>query len=132
MRLLLDTNIVSDLMRHPHGLAAAQLAAVGESAVCTSVIVAVELRYGAAKKGSVRLTAQLELVLGALNILPFEPPADRSYGWIRSALETKGQLIGGNDMLIAAQALSLGYAVVTDKEAEFSRIDGLQVLNWLR
>ncbi len=132
MRLLLDTNIISDLVRHPNGIAAARVAAVGEDAVCTSVIVAAELRYGAAKKGSARLTAQLEQVLGALEVLPFEEPADQAYGRIRSRLEAAGRPIGGNDMLIAAHALSLGYAVVTDNEDEFKRVEGLEVLNWLR
>jgi tRNA(fMet)-specific endonuclease VapC len=132
MRLLLDTNIVSDLMRHPNGRAAARIADVGEDTVCTSIVVAAELRYGAAKKGAARLTAQLEQILGALDVLPFEAPADQVYGRIRSELEATGRLIGGNDMLIAAHALSLGYAVVTDNETEFRRVQGLEVLNWLR
>lgn len=132
IRLLLDTNIVSDLVRHPHGRAAARLAAVGEAAVCTSIIVAAELRYGAAKKGSARLTAQLEQILGALEVFPFEQPADQAYGRIRARLEAAGRLIGGNDMLIAAHALSLGHAVVTDNDAEFRRVEGLVVHNWLR
>jgi len=132
MRALLDTNIISDLVRHPAGRAASKLAALREGDVCTSIIVAAELRYGAAKKGSARLSAQLEQVLAALDILPFEAPADRAYAAMRSGLEAKGQLIGGNDMLIAAHALSLGYAVVTDNEAEFRRVEGLQVVNWLR
>jgi tRNA(fMet)-specific endonuclease VapC len=132
MRLLLDTNIVSDLVHHPNGVAAAHVAAVGEDAVCTSIIVAAELRYGAAKKGSARLTAQLEQVLGALEVLPFEEPADQAYGRIRTELEAAGRPIGGNDMLIAAHALSLGFAVVTYNEDEFRRVEGLEVLNWLR
>ncbi|TMJ93698.1 MAG: type II toxin-antitoxin system VapC family toxin, partial [Alphaproteobacteria bacterium] len=63
---MLDTNIVSDLVRHPHGRSADRIAEVGEQHICTSIIVAAELRYGAAKKGSSRLTAQLEAVLDAL------------------------------------------------------------------
>ena len=64
---------------------------VGETNVATSIIVAAELRYGAAKKGSARLTAQVEAVLGALEVLPFEDPADRVYGVLRAGLEQKGQ-----------------------------------------
>ena len=60
MRYLLDTNIVSDLVRRPQGRIAQHIREVGEAQVCTSVIVAAELRYGAAKKGSQRLTGQLE------------------------------------------------------------------------
>lgn len=132
MRYLLDTNILSDLVRNPQGAVADKIAEVGEDAVCTSVIVAAELRYGAAKKGSERLAVQLERVLGALQILPFEEPADRAYGELRVQLEAAGTPIGGNDMLIAAQALAAGCAVVTDNTREFDRVAGLTVVNWLR
>ncbi len=76
MRYLLDTNVVSDLVRNPQGKVAQRIRKVGEARVSTSIIVAAELRYGAAKKGSARLSAQLEAVLSALDVLPFEPPAD--------------------------------------------------------
>lgn len=105
---------------------------VGEAHVCTSIIVAAELRYGAAKKGSPRLTAQVETVLGALEVLPFESPADAAYGELRARLEQTGRPIGGNDLLIAAQVLALGYTIVTDNEREFARIDDLPCENWLR
>jgi tRNA(fMet)-specific endonuclease VapC len=132
MRYLLDTNIVSDLVCHPQGKIAEHIRTVGEEHVCTSIIVAAELRYGAAKKGSKRLTTQLEAVLDVLDILPLEAPADAVYGSIRTQLERKGQPIGGNDLLIAAQALSLDYTVVTDNEAEFARVESLRYENWLR
>ena len=80
---LLDTNIVSDLVRHPAGEVARMVAEVGETQVCTSVVVAAELRYGVAKKASPRLSAQLEAVLDALSILALEVPADRLYGDLR-------------------------------------------------
>jgi tRNA(fMet)-specific endonuclease VapC len=82
--------------------------------------------------GSARLPAQLERVLAAVQILPFEEPADRAYGTLRAQLEAAGSPIGGNDMLIAAHAISLDCAVVTDNEREFARVDGLTVENWLR
>jgi tRNA(fMet)-specific endonuclease VapC len=132
MRYLLDTNIVSDLIRNPQGPVAQHIRRVGETQICTSIIVAAELRYGATKKGSLRLTAQLEAVLGALDILPFETPADAAYGLIRTQLEQAGRPIGGNDLLIAAQAIALGYTLVTDNEGEFARVDGLPRENWLR
>lgn len=132
MRHLLDTNIVSDLVRNPQGRAAHRIAEVGEAAVCTSIIVTAELRFGAAKKGSDQLRSRLERVLERLDILPFERPADAAYADIRAQLERAGVPIGGNDMLIAAHAIALGYALVTDNEREFSRVDGLSVLNWLR
>ena len=132
MCYLLDTNIVSDLVRHPQGKIADRIRKVGEEQVCTSIIVAAELRYGATKKGSQRLTTQLEAVLKVLDILPLEAPADAVYGSIRTQLEKKGQPIGGNDLLIAAQALALDYTVVTDNEAEFGRVQGLRYENWLK
>jgi tRNA(fMet)-specific endonuclease VapC len=132
MRYLLDTNVVSDLIRKPQGRIAQHILDVGETRVCTSIIVAAELRYGASKKGSPRLTAQLEAVLGALDVLPFETPADTAYGSLRARLERAGTPIGGNDLLIAAQVVALGYTLVTDNEREFARIDGLPCENWLR
>jgi tRNA(fMet)-specific endonuclease VapC len=132
MRYLLDTNIVSDLVRNPQGRAASHIRAVGEKQICTSMIVAAELRYGAAKKGSPRLSSQLDAVLGALEILPLETPADKSYGLLRTRLEQAGTPIGANDLLIAAQALALGCVIVTDNEREFSQVKGLRLQNWLR
>jgi tRNA(fMet)-specific endonuclease VapC len=137
MRYLLDTNIVSDLVRNPQGKVARHVRTVGEKHVCTSIIVAAELRYGADKKGSPRLSSQLDAVLGALEVLPFETPADTSYGLLRTRLEQAGTPIGANDLLIndlliAAQALALGYVIVTDNERKFSRVKGLRLQNWLR
>jgi tRNA(fMet)-specific endonuclease VapC len=132
MRYLLDTNIVSHLVRDPQGDVARKVARIGEELVCTSIIVAAELRYGAAKRASSRLSEQLEAVLGAIDVLALEPPADIVYGELRARLERSGRPIGANDMLIAAQALALGHTVVTDNEREFSRIDDLLLENWLR
>lgn len=131
MAYLLDTNIVSDLVRNPQGRVTRRIRAVGEPEVATSIIVAAELRYGAEKKGSARLTAQLEAVLGALAVLPFEAPADAAYGMLRARLERAGRPIGGNDLLIAAQCVALGRTLVTDNEREFARIGGLKRENWL-
>jgi tRNA(fMet)-specific endonuclease VapC len=129
---LLDTNIVSDLVRRPQGRIAAKIAEIGEQHVATSIIVAAELRYGAAKKGSPRLSTQLEAILGALDVMALEPPADVAYGDLRAALEKSGRLIGPNDLLIAAQSLALEMVLVTDNVGEFERVDGLKVENWLR
>ena len=94
MRYLLNTNIVSDLIRNPQGTVAQHIRRVGESLVCTSIIVAAELRYGATKKGSSKLSKQLEAVLGALETLPLEAPADATYGVLRTRLEHAGTPIG--------------------------------------
>jgi len=131
-RYLLDTNIVSALVRDPRGRVTTRIRAVGEANVCTSVIVAAELRYGATKRGSARLLAQLEAILGALEVVSFELPADSVYGEVRTQLERAGHPIGGNRLLIAAQALSLRCCLVTDNQREFERVEGLAVENWLR
>ena len=132
MRYLLDTNIVSDLVRNPQGRVAQHIRKIGEAQVCTSIIVAAELRYGGAKKQSARLTAQLQAVLGAMEVLPLEAPADIRYGALRAQLEKAGRPIGANDLLIAAQTLALGYSIVTDNEKEFEQVKDLPRENWLR
>lgn len=132
MRYLLDTNIVSDLVRNPGGRVTQQVGEVGEANVCTSIVVAAELRYGARKRESARLSAQLEAVLGALDVLSFEAPADAVYGQLRVRLERAGLPIGGNDLLIAAHAVVLGHTLVSDNQREFARIADLPCENWLR
>src|SRR5712692_4390059 len=119
MAFLLDTNILSDLMHHPRGRVADRIAAVGERHICTSIIVAAELRYGATKKASRRLATQLEEVLKGMDVLPLEPPADVIYGELRTRLEKQGKPISANDMLIAAHALALRHTLVTDNAREF-------------
>jgi len=70
-------------------------------------------------------------VLGAIEVLPFEEPADAVYGLLRARLEQKGLPMGGNDLLIAAHAVSLGFTLVTGNEREFARVDDLHCENWL-
>ena len=94
-------------------------------------MVAAELRFGAEKRGSERLTAQLTAILSAIEIMPLKEPADQFYGNLRGALEKTGSTIGPNDMLIAAHALSLDCAVITANKREFLRVPGLKVENWL-
>jgi tRNA(fMet)-specific endonuclease VapC len=130
-RYLLDTNILSDLVRNPQGLIAQKIAAAGEDNICTSIIVASELHFGAHKLGSTRLTTQLRAILSAIEVLPLEEPADQRYGELRADLEKRGTTIGPNDMLIAAHALMLDCVVVTANVREFSRVHGLRVENWL-
>jgi tRNA(fMet)-specific endonuclease VapC len=129
---LLDTNIMSDLVRHPQGVVAQRIASLNAAHLATSIIVAGELRYGAEKRGSERLTNQLEGILQRLAILPLAEDADRHYSVLRADLERRGEPIGANDMLIAAHALSIAAILVTDNLREFSRVQGLKLENWLR
>jgi tRNA(fMet)-specific endonuclease VapC len=130
-RYLLDTNILSDLIRHPQGKAARQIAKVGEDSICTSIIVAAELRYGCAKSGSAKSRKAVDDLLGEIEVLPLELPADADYGAIRAALEAAGTPIGGNDLLIAAHAKALGAVIVTANTDEFRRVRGVKLENWL-
>jgi tRNA(fMet)-specific endonuclease VapC len=130
-RYMLDTNIISDLIRNPQGRAAKRIAKVGAGNVCTSIIVAAELRYGCAKSGSKRLLKAVEDLLGEINVLSFDVPADAEYAGIRSELEAAGKPIGGNDLLIASHAHATGATIVTANTDEFKRIRGLNVENWL-
>lgn len=128
---MLDTNIVSDLVRNPQGAVTQHIIKVGSEAVCISIITAAELRYGCARKGSARLLANVEALLGSIQVLAFDVPADAEYGWIRADLEVAGKPIGPNDLLIAAHAHALGAVLVTANTSEFSRVRSLKVENWL-
>ena len=130
-RTMLDTNIVSDLIRNPQGRVAARLADHGEEGICLSIVTAAELRYGAAKKGSVRLLSRVEDVLASVDVLPFDVPSDTEYGSLRAKLEAIGKPIGPTDLFIAAQALALRVTLVTRNLREFRRVRGLNVENWL-
>ncbi|MBY6265320.1 type II toxin-antitoxin system VapC family toxin [Azospirillum sp. 412522] len=131
MRYMLDTNMMSDLVRNPSGMVAGHVRRVGEDAICTSIVVAAELRYGAAKKASARLSQRVEALLSDVAVLPFDQPADAEYGRIRAELEAAGHPISGNDLLIAAHALALDNVLVTANMREFQRVRGLAVENWL-
>lgn len=129
---LLDTNILSDLVRNPQGLIAAKITKAGEDTVCTSIIVAAELRYGAIKSNSAKLMERVGLILSALEILPLETPADHQYASLQHHLTYQGAPIGPNDLLIAAHALANDLTVVTANIGEFSRVPDLRVENWLQ
>ncbi|MDY6785326.1 MAG: type II toxin-antitoxin system VapC family toxin [Cyanobacteriota bacterium] len=128
---LLDTNIISDLVKNPQGLIFQRIETVGENKIRTSIIVACELQFGATKSGSSRLARQLDSILGVLPILPLESSATPHYATIRNHLEQKGTPIGPNDLLIAAHALALNLTLVTANVREFNRVPNLNVENWL-
>nr|WP_298415645.1 type II toxin-antitoxin system VapC family toxin [uncultured Halomonas sp.] len=131
LRYLLDTNFLSDLARQPQGIIAQRIASMGEDTICTSIIVASELRFGAQKKGSPRLAHRIDEFLSVVSILPLEAPDDYHYAHIRCQLERAGTPIGPNDMFIAAQALARDLTVVTVNTNGFKRVHGLTVENWL-
>jgi len=128
---LLDTNILSDLIRNPQGIAAQRLAEVTDTKVCTSIVVACELRYGAAKRASPILTQRVTALLECIPVLPLDADVDWHYAEIRTALERAGLCIGGNDLLIAAHGRALSATLVTHNRREFERVAGLSVVDWL-
>ena len=130
-RYLLDTNIISDLLRNPKGEVTRKIKELGEENICTSIIVASELRFGAIKKNSEQLSQRIDAILSALDIIAYDAPADVHYAAIRNYLEKNGMVIGPNDMLIAAQALAQDLIVVTANTGEFSRVPDLKVENWI-
>lgn len=127
---LLDTNVISRLMREPEGVSASRLSQIGDDRVCTSIVVACELRFGAALRGSTRLAEAVERVLDAIPVLTLEQPADEHYASIRDDLQSRGTPIGPNDLLIAAHARCLGLTLVTENESAFLRVSELRVENW--
>jgi len=129
---MLDTNIISDIIRNPRGKVVERVASAGEDTVCTSIVVACELRFGAHKRNVPKLSQDVENILRVLPILPLQSPVENRYAEIRTSLERAGTPIGPNDLLIAAHALALDLSVVTANVREFSRVPNLRVENWLQ
>ena len=130
-RYLLDTNILSHLIRNPSGPVFNYLESILPATACTSIIVSAEIHYGLHKGASDKLRTQAEKVLEVMDILPLEKPVDTYYGEIRALLNRKGTPIGGNDLFIAAHALALDLTLVTANVREFSRVPKLRIENWL-
>lgn len=128
-RYLLDTDILSQLIRDPGSLRK-KIADVGEASLCTSIIVACELRFGARKKGTDPLLRRVEQLLTALAVLPLDAGVDGVYADVRFRLESRGQPIGGNDCLIAAHAIHTGCVLVTGNQREFRRVPKLRTEDW--
>ena len=132
---LLDTNIISDMMRNPQGRANLQLEVrIAQSKsplrVCTSVVVDCEVRYGLRRKSSSKLNRAYTHLLQVVEVLPLDALVTPHYASLRARLEQAGKSIGANDSLIAAQALALGATLIT-ADAEFSRVPDLALENWL-
>lgn len=130
-RFMLDTNIVSDMVRNPEGRSFARWSETGYADLCVSAIVVSELRFGVEKKQAPKLARGVDNFLRRVEILPYEPPADVHYAIIRASLERQGLPIGPVDLFIAAHARSLDLTLVTDNIREFSRVEGLRLENWI-
>lgn len=131
MTYLLDTNIVSALMKFPMGVVAKHLQSHDAEQICTSIICIAEIRYGIEKSGSQRLARQFAQIEPVLRVEPFSAPAEAHYALVRSETESVGLTVGQNDLLIAAHAQALNAVLVTDDRI-LIQIPGLQVENWLQ
>lgn len=131
LRYLLDTDVLSAVVKRPRGELVRRIAAMDRGAYCTSIVVACELRYGVRKKRSQNLSAKVEQLLASTDVLPLEAEVDHHYADMRVALERIGQPFGHNDLFIAAHVRALGLTLVTDNMREFSRVPSLAVEDWL-
>lgn len=134
MKYLLDTNICIYAAKKQPKEIAEKLAEVSRrNTVSISAISVAELEYGAAKSGNPRKNREaLMKFLGPFNVEPFQEEAAAFYGAVRADLEAAGKPIGGNDLLIAAQALAGDFILVTNNVREFSRVSGLKIENWVK
>lgn len=130
-RVMLDTNVVSNILRYPHGAAAQRSRQFAQGEICISVVVAAELRFGAARINSQRLIAQLDEAEHLYDVVPWTRNVVPHYASARIALERAGTPIGPNDLLIAAHALAWKVPLATANTREFSRVPNLSVENWL-
>ena len=132
MTVMLDTDICFYTIKRKPIRVLKRLEACQPGMVVMSVITFAELINGAKKSQHVeanlrRLNALSELI----EVLPFDKDAAMAYGDVRSDLEKRGLIIGGNDLFIAAHALSLKMTLVTNNQREFSRVNGLKIENWV-
>ena len=130
MNLLLDTNVCIEVLRGRNLQVIARYAETDPERISLPSIVAAELLLGGAKSNRERATQEVERFLAAHEILPFGEPECREYVRIRHDLESRGQKIGANDLLIAATAIALGLMLVTSNADEFGRVEGLATMDW--
>lgn len=130
-RYLLDANIVIYIRQKRPEAVLRRFARLRPGEAGISVIAYGELLYGAAKSAQRQLALErLHELVQVLPALPLPQNAAETYGTIRAELETKGEMIGNNDLWIAAHALASGLILVTNNEKEFRRVRGLKVQNW--
>jgi tRNA(fMet)-specific endonuclease VapC len=128
---MLDTDICIYIIKHRPELVARRFRKIPREELCISAITYAELMNGAKKSVQTeRNIAKLTELAQELRVLPFDVDAATVYGDVRSQLELRGQVIGANDLLIAAHGLQRGLILVTNNEKEFRRVEGLRLENW--
>jgi tRNA(fMet)-specific endonuclease VapC len=132
MKIMLDSDICIYLLNGKHPQLLKKISEFPVDALAISSIVLAELENGVAlSMHAEQNRARLNFFLAEIEVLSFNAAAAQAYGVIRSQLSRKGLLIGGNDLLIAAHALSVNHALVTNNHREFNRVPNLTVLDWL-
>ena len=121
---MLDTKVLSKLIRNPRGEVASRVIAEPAGAICTSIIVACELRFCAAREDSPVLTDRVDQLLDRLDVLPLDADVDSHYADIRAPLEHAGTPIGSHDLFIEAHARCLDLTLVTRNKRELARVPG--------
>ena len=130
MHYLLDTNACIAVMRN-HPNVVSRMSAASPADCFVSTVTSYELFTGVAKCAApAKERTKVEVLLKTVVELPFDPTAAREAGRLRALLESRGQMIGPYDVLLAAQAFAGGLTLVTDNIQEFGRIPGLTVENW--
>ena len=132
-RYLLDTNICIYIAKHNPASVRARFAQHNANELVLSVITYGELCFGIAKsQAPAKAKSSIEQLTQAIEISALPASASEHYGAIRAALEKKGQVIGNNDLWIAAHARANGWVLVTNNEKEFKRVPNLRVENWVK
>ena len=132
VRYLLDTNICIYIAKHNPPAVRARFERHAANELAMSVVTLGELRHGAEKsQAREKALATLNRLEASIQVAPLTETAGEHYGQIRAALETRGQIIGNNDLWIAAHARAEGWILVTNNESEFKRVEGLQLENWV-
>jgi tRNA(fMet)-specific endonuclease VapC len=132
-RYLLDTNICIYIRRERPKSVLERFQVLAPGATAISVVTYGELIYGVRKSSDPEKgTLVLQELIALIPVLPIAVNVAETYGTIRKALAVRGELIGNNDLWIAAHAKSLGLTLVTNNESEFQRMEGLIIENWVK
>ena len=132
MRYMLDTNIIVYAKNARPEIVLKRFQQYNPGDLCISAITMAELEYGVFNSSKPKQN-RLALLMFLSNIdgIPFDMDAAKVYGQIRHDLKEKGELIGANDLLIAAHAKSLGFTLITNNTREYGRVEGLKLNNWM-
>ena len=129
---LLDTDTCAFILRKSSPVLLERIQLVPLQQQSMSVITLAELLYGVQVSSKKKMNREgVDALVRHVNILDWTNEAAEHYAEIRADLKKKGQIIGSNDLLIAAHARSLGATIVTNNVKDFRRVKGLQVENWM-